>query len=261
MPQMPQLRRNGGQSTPRAGDSPRDRVGRVKGGGSNSAPHIAVISKAQVYTMELFHANGKSLSVEELQQQLESILELSARAERGETLAEAPIGLLTSLERDTWAHLRDKLIEAHPDNESALHAIESAMFVVVLEGRCPEAMDEQAKSLTLLLTLFLTLLLFPHFTTHFTSMEEQAKTLFLFGFYIFPRITRITYFTTQFNSQFTTQFSSQFTTQFTSQFTTTFTTQFTTHFTTPHFTPHFITHFPGRAGKDLVPGRRGKPLV
>jgi hypothetical protein len=219
MPQIPQLRRNGGQSTPRAGDSPRDtRVGRVKGGGSNSAPHIAVISRAQVYTMELFHANGKSLSVEELQQQLESILELSARAERGETLAEAPIGLLTSLERDTWAHLRDKLIEAHSDNESALHAIESAMFVVVLEGRCPDAMDEQAQSLTFLrtlphfITLLLTLLLFPHFTTHFTSVEEQAKILFLFGSYIFPRIT---HFTTQFTSQFTTQFTYQFTTPFT----------------------------------------------
>ena len=187
MPQIPQLRRNGGQSTPRAGDSPRDRVGRVKGGGSNCAPHLAVISRAQVYTMALFHGNGKSLSVEELQQQLQSILELSARAERGETLAEAPIGLLTSLERDTWAHLRDKLIEAHPDNESALHAIESAMFVVVLEGRCPEAMDEQAKTLTLLLTLlthsttpfphFATP--FPHFATHFTCMEKQTKTLFL----------------------------------------------------------------------------------
>ena len=149
MPQIPQLRRHGGQSTPRAGDSPRDRMGRVKVGGSNCAPHLAVISRAQVYAMELFHANGQSLSVEELQQQLESILELSARAERGETRAEAPIGLLTSLERDTWAHLRDKLVEVHPDNESALLAIESALFVVVLEGRCPEAVEEQAKTLFL----------------------------------------------------------------------------------------------------------------
>ena len=111
-------------------------------------PHLAVMSRGQLYTMDLFHADGISLTVEEIQQQLETILEMSKRAQAGHD-AQAPIGILTTEERDTWARLRSKLIEAHQDNQQALHAVESAMFLLVLEGACPEAIEDQAKTMFL----------------------------------------------------------------------------------------------------------------
>ena len=49
VPQIPQLRRHSNVGA----DSPRDGVGRVKGGGTNSAPHLAVICSAQIFTMEV----------------------------------------------------------------------------------------------------------------------------------------------------------------------------------------------------------------
>jgi hypothetical protein len=61
----------------------------------------------------------------------------------------ALIGMLTTEHRDTWATLRVKLILAHPDNEAALQAVERSMFLLVLEGACPPAIEEQAKTMFL----------------------------------------------------------------------------------------------------------------
>jgi len=152
VPHIPHLRRNSSSSTdsPRAGGAVAGfTLGREKRGGGPAAPHLAVMCRGQLYTMDLFHADGISLTVEEIQQQLEAILEMSRLAERGEAPSEAPIGILTSEERDRWASLRCKLIAAHPDNEASLHAVESAMFLLVLEGTCPEALEAQAKTMFL----------------------------------------------------------------------------------------------------------------
>ena len=61
----------------------------------------------------------------------------------------ALIGMLTTEHRDTWATRRSKLILAHPDNEAALQAVERSMFLLVLEGACPPAIEEQAKTMFL----------------------------------------------------------------------------------------------------------------
>ena len=143
--QIPQLRRSSPTESPL---TPRGTPGGTFLRGGEKVPHLAVMSRGQLYTMDLFHADGISLTVEEIQQQLETILEMSKRAQAGHD-AQAPIGILTTEERDTWARLRGKLIEAHPDNQQALHAVESAMFLLVLEGACPEAIEDQAKTMFL----------------------------------------------------------------------------------------------------------------
>ena len=153
VPHIPHLRRNSSASS----DSSPPRVavggfslGREKrGGGAVPPPHLAVMSRGQLYTMDLFHSDGISLTVEEIQQQLEAILEMSKRAESGEGPCEAPIGVLTSEQRDVWASCRGKLIAAHADNAASLRAVESAMFLLVLEGACPEALAHQAKTMFL----------------------------------------------------------------------------------------------------------------
>eukprot|EP00277_Geminigera_cryophila_P010309 CAMPEP_0179409452 /NCGR_PEP_ID=MMETSP0799-20121207/2710_1 /TAXON_ID=46947 /ORGANISM="Geminigera cryophila, Strain CCMP2564" /LENGTH=765 /DNA_ID=CAMNT_0021181133 /DNA_START=101 /DNA_END=2395 /DNA_ORIENTATION=+ len=145
VPQIPQLRRSSPTESPL---TPRGTPGGTFLRGGEKVPHLAVMSRGQLYTMDLFHADGISLTVEEIQQQLETILEMSKRAQAGHD-AQAPIGILTTEERDTWARLRGKLIEAHQDNQQALHAVESAMFLLVLEGACPEAIEDQAKTMFL----------------------------------------------------------------------------------------------------------------
>lgn len=152
VPHIPHLRRNSSASS----DSPRSGVaagafslGREKRAAGQAAPHLAVMSRGQLYTMDLFHPDGISLTVDEIQQQLEAILEMSKRAETGEGPCEAPIGILTSENRDVWATIRCKLIAAHVDNAACLQAVESAMFLLVLEGACPGALEHQAKTMFL----------------------------------------------------------------------------------------------------------------
>ena len=51
------------------------------------------------------------------------------------------VGILTTLDRDSWAEARAKL-EANPTNAAALAVIDEAMFVVCLEDGAPETEKE-----------------------------------------------------------------------------------------------------------------------
>lgn len=53
--------------------------------------------------------------------------------------AEYPIGILTTENRDTWAVVRQHLIETQ--NESALKAIDTALFCVALDEEKRDASD------------------------------------------------------------------------------------------------------------------------
>ena len=145
VPQMPQLRMSSvsGTDSPNRISSGGSFLGRA-GVGGDALPHLAVMCRGQLFAMELFHADGISLSVEELQQQLETILEMSKQEP-----VQAPIGIFTSEKRDTWAALRVKLMEVHPENQQALQVVESAMFLLVLEDACPLPLEDVASTMFL----------------------------------------------------------------------------------------------------------------
>lgn len=53
---------------------------------------------------------------------------------------EFPLGVLTSENRDTWAAVREHLIDTH--NESALDTIDSALFVLALDDEANYSADD-----------------------------------------------------------------------------------------------------------------------
>jgi carnitine O-acetyltransferase len=58
--------------------------------------------------------------------------------------AGAPVGILTGINRDTWADARAHLLEMSPTNVKTLSAIEAASFVVSLDDAKPSSAADGA---------------------------------------------------------------------------------------------------------------------
>ncbi|KAK4999127.1 Carnitine O-acetyltransferase mitochondrial, partial [Elasticomyces elasticus] len=97
--------------------------------------HIVVARKSRFFKVP-YEVAGKQLTTKELEQQFRWILKT---AERG-----APVGILTTENRDTWAEMRETLITADPANETALTTIESSAFLVCLDDAQPITLEERA---------------------------------------------------------------------------------------------------------------------
>lgn len=99
-------------------------------------PYIIVIRKNQFF--KVYHdVNGKQLNTAELEQQFRKIYE---RAEKS-----APIGILTTQNRDAATHAREHLLAASPSNKAALEAIEASSFVVCLDDASPVTLEERSR--------------------------------------------------------------------------------------------------------------------
>jgi len=99
-------------------------------------PYILVIRKNQFF--KVYHeVDGKQLNTAELEQSFRKIYE---RAEKS-----APIGLLTTQNRDVWTHAREHLLAASPSNKASLEAIEAASFVVCLDDASPVTLEERSR--------------------------------------------------------------------------------------------------------------------
>ncbi|KAF2503148.1 acyltransferase ChoActase/COT/CPT [Lophium mytilinum] len=96
--------------------------------------HILVIRKNQFWKIP-HEINGQQLNTSELELQFQRIYE---KAEKS-----APIGVLTSQNRDVWTDVYQRL-SASDVNKSALQAIESASFVVCLDDASPVTLEERA---------------------------------------------------------------------------------------------------------------------
>ena len=97
--------------------------------------HIVVVRKNQFFKVD-HDVNGQQLGTKELEQQFQRIYKLAETA--------PAVGCMTSENRDTWAEMRDALIDANPANLTALQTIESASFVVCLDDASPITLEERA---------------------------------------------------------------------------------------------------------------------
>lgn len=88
--------------------------------------HIAVTHKGNWWSVPATTADGIPLSVSELEQKINYIINQSVK--------EGFIGLLTTRNRDKWADDRIRLIQNDPQNGDSLAEIESAAFVIALDG-------------------------------------------------------------------------------------------------------------------------------
>lgn len=98
-------------------------------------PHILVIRKNQFWKVA-HEVNGKQLNAAELEVQFNRIYE---KAEKS-----APVGILTSQNRDAWTDVYPKLKSASNVNAASLKDIESASFVVCLDDASPVTLEERA---------------------------------------------------------------------------------------------------------------------
>ena len=97
---------------------------------SPNSRHIVVMYAGRIYTMPVYScAEGdRPLTAEELYQLLCQVLECSEPRED-----HAPVGLLTSLERDSWNSARDELIRHSPVSASSVREIESSLFGLCID--------------------------------------------------------------------------------------------------------------------------------
>ncbi len=110
------------------------------------AKHLLVMSNGKLYTFDVLTSDtGEIMDPKYYLTALKRIKEMSgtnATKCRG-------IGALTSLDRDTWAEARQHLCSSSKNNETALKAVDSALFAICLDDHwsssdpdSPEAIKE-----------------------------------------------------------------------------------------------------------------------
>ncbi|KIH86853.1 carnitine O-acetyltransferase [Sporothrix brasiliensis 5110] len=105
--------------------------------------HIVVVRNNRFYKV-LHEVDGRQLNTSELEAQFRRVYELSAAAANAASEPAAPVGFLTTENRDVWADARKALAESSPVNAESLAAIDSAAFLVCLDEAAPVTFEERA---------------------------------------------------------------------------------------------------------------------
>ncbi|KAI0029170.1 acyltransferase ChoActase/COT/CPT [Vararia minispora EC-137] len=108
---------------------------------SRTHNHVVFIRNNRFFEVALAHPDGRELSAADLEQQIAQVIKL---ADSGIGPA---VGALTSDNRDNWAHARQRLLEASPNNKDALERLESAMVIVPLDPTKPTSREDLSWSL------------------------------------------------------------------------------------------------------------------
>jgi len=104
--------------------------------------HVIVARKGHWFAMDFVDAAGDPLSVDHLEQQLQTCIELADDI----PTSRPKLGLLTSMDRDSWATDRQTLIELGGDQmEEALEILESGAVVINLDDAQPESHQDGAE--------------------------------------------------------------------------------------------------------------------
>jgi carnitine O-palmitoyltransferase 2 len=89
--------------------------------------HFMVMSKGNIYSVDLFDDQGNILPPEDVHASLAEILKTSKAPD-----ANSCIGSLTTLERDTWADIRTELV-SNDKNRASFRSIDDALFLLSLD--------------------------------------------------------------------------------------------------------------------------------
>nr|KAG5698769.1 hypothetical protein BaRGS_032188 [Batillaria attramentaria] len=99
--------------------------------------NVVVMCKGHIFTFDCLDGEGNSLTVPELQSQLQKT------HDKASSLPAAPgVNYFTTLERTSWAQARSHLISLHPENYSSLEKIQKALVLIGLDDDCPADVDD-----------------------------------------------------------------------------------------------------------------------
>ena len=119
--------------------------------------HVVVLCRNQMYYFQALWDDG-TLAVDEsdISHILKSIVsdagnnattQKSNDTPRYITNSDKAIGVLTTLERDSWAVAREDLLKTSSENKAALAIVDSALFVLVLDDYTPENIHDAANNI------------------------------------------------------------------------------------------------------------------
>ncbi|KAI6232816.1 Carnitine O-palmitoyltransferase 2, mitochondrial [Aphelenchoides fujianensis] len=91
--------------------------------------HVLVMRNGNLYTIDVFDADGSIRAPEEIHACLSRILSADERPAD----AAACVGSLTTLERNAWARARRELVAQSPQNAAAVRAVDDALFALCLD--------------------------------------------------------------------------------------------------------------------------------
>ncbi|CAC5425186.1 CPT2 [Mytilus coruscus] len=103
-----------------------------------TAKHILVMRNGNYYIFDVIDRDGMVLAPDVIMAHLNYILQDSRPA------PEYPVGVLTSENRDTWATIRQQLLNS--GNENTLQLIDSAAFVLTLDDCAPKDPNDITKN-------------------------------------------------------------------------------------------------------------------
>ncbi|XP_074655246.1 carnitine O-acetyltransferase-like isoform X2 [Tubulanus polymorphus] len=94
--------------------------------GPSSSKHVTVLRNNHFFELNVYGADGKPLSIDELNKGLEKIVDQSREK------STSPVGVLTTEDRTTWANAYDTLIQ-DKKNLASLRSIQNSVFVLCLD--------------------------------------------------------------------------------------------------------------------------------
>ncbi|KAJ3403894.1 hypothetical protein CcCBS67573_g01516 [Chytriomyces confervae] len=97
---------------------------------STESKHIVVLTKDQIYKLDVFDTNGNRPGLKEIERMLYAV-----GADSLESKKEPRVGLLTAVNRTEWAENYAKLGSLSPENAQNLATISSAMFALCIDDQ------------------------------------------------------------------------------------------------------------------------------
>ncbi|KAJ0408631.1 hypothetical protein P43SY_008978 [Pythium insidiosum] len=105
--------------------------------------HVVVQRGAKFYRFDVLRADGSAVPDEQILANIEAILKEPLQLG---TPAAPGVGVMTTLNRDTWAKAREHLVASSGVNKASLEAIDSALFVVSLEHGTPKTHEQISRT-------------------------------------------------------------------------------------------------------------------
>nr|KAG5700491.1 hypothetical protein BaRGS_013978 [Batillaria attramentaria] len=104
---------------------------------ANPPRHINVIHNNHIFSLDVYGSEWKPLNVEQIYEQLQNIVEQSK-------YAAIPLGLLTTLDRDTWGSVYADL-KKDKRNKENFKEIHRSIFVLCLDKPMPQELIKVSK--------------------------------------------------------------------------------------------------------------------